>query len=142
MRQCVPLFSQDFIFQGEKTDAFAPTIDLLHFFSELNRYKHNCMLGNRSWEDWISEYSSGHQHPVNRFFHTLGIPTIVVSLVVLLVGIFVHSLLWWGIWLFITGWIFQFAGHFFEGKAPEFFKDWRFLFVGLRWWFAKIRGKA
>jgi uncharacterized membrane protein YGL010W len=44
--------------------------------------------------------------------------------------------------LFIVGWIFQFAGHAFERKPPEFFKDWRFLFVGLRWWFAKMTGKA
>jgi uncharacterized membrane protein YGL010W len=44
--------------------------------------------------------------------------------------------------LFILGWIFQFVGHAFEGKPPEFFKDWRFLFVGLRWWFAKMAGKA
>ena len=36
----------------------------------------------------------------------------------------------------------QFLGHAVEGKPPEFLKDWRFLFVGLRWWFAKIRGRA
>jgi uncharacterized membrane protein YGL010W len=35
--------------------------------------------------------------------------------------------------LFVVGWIFQFVGHAFEGKPPEYFKDWRFLFVGLRW---------
>jgi hypothetical protein len=29
----------------------------------------------------------------------------------------------------------------FEGKPPEFFHDWRFLFVGLRWWMAKVRGR-
>jgi uncharacterized membrane protein YGL010W len=40
--------------------------------------------------------------------------------------------------LFVIGWILQFVGHYFEGKPPEFFKDWRFLFVGLRWWFKKI----
>lgn len=100
------------------------------------------MLGNRSWNDWISEYSSGHQHAANRFCHTIGIPMIVVSLVVLLVSIFIHPLALWGLGLFVLGWIFQFIGHWFEQKPPEFFKDWRFLFVGLRWWFAKIRGKA
>jgi hypothetical protein len=36
----------------------------------------------------------------------------------------------------------QFVGHAFEGKPPEFFRDWRFLFVGLRWWVAKMRGRA
>jgi len=51
---------------------------------------------------------------------------------------------WWK-WLaalFAGGWALQFIGHAFEGKPPEFLKDWRFLFVGLRWWFAKIRGRA
>ena len=43
---------------------------------------------------------------------------------------------------FVIGWILQFIGHYFEGEKPEFFKDWRFLFVGLRWWLAKISGKA
>jgi hypothetical protein len=37
---------------------------------------------------------------------------------------------------------FQFVGHAFERKPPEFLKDWRFLFVGLRWWLAKLAGKA
>ena len=39
-------------------------------------------------------------------------------------------------------WIFQFAGHYAEKTPPEFFHDWCFLFVGLRWWWAKVRGKA
>jgi len=45
--------------------------------------------------------------------------------------------------MFLIGWTFQFVGHWFEGKPPEFFRDWRFLFVGLRWWwFAKMSGKV
>jgi hypothetical protein len=40
--------------------------------------------------------------------------------------------------LFIAGWVLQFIGHAVEGKPPEFFSDWRFLFVGLRWWLAKL----
>ena len=40
----------------------------------------------------------------------------------------------------VVGWLLQFVGHYFEGKPPEFFKDWRFLFVGLRWWYKKILG--
>ncbi len=51
--------------------------------------------------------------------------------------------LWpWALGLFVAGWVFQFVGHAFEGKPPEFFHDWRFLFVGLRLWLAKIRGRA
>ncbi len=44
--------------------------------------------------------------------------------------------------LFVLGWSFQFLGHYIEGKPPEFVHDWRFLFVGLRWWLAKMRGQA
>ena len=43
---------------------------------------------------------------------------------------------------FVAGWVLQFVGHAFERKPPEFLKDWRFLFVGLRWWLAKLRGRA
>ena len=39
-------------------------------------------------------------------------------------------------------WVLQFVGHYYEGKPPEFFHDWRFLLVGLRWWLAKIKGRA
>lgn len=100
------------------------------------------MLGNKPWNEWIAEYAAGHQHPINRLTHTIGIPMIVVSLVLGLASIFISGLWTWALGLFILGWIFQFVGHAFEKKAPEFFKDWRFLFVGLRWWFAKLKGKA
>ena len=100
------------------------------------------MLGNRSWDDWIAQYSSSHQNAVNRLCHTVGIPMIAVSGLVLLASPFVARLWKVALALFMVGWIFQFIGHAFEGKEPEFFHDWRFLFVGLRWWFAKIRGKA
>jgi uncharacterized membrane protein YGL010W len=100
------------------------------------------MLGNRTNEQWIAQYASSHQHPINRACHTLGIPTILVAILILLAGIFVHGLWLYGLALFVLGWIFQFIGHAFEGKPPEFFQDWRFLFVGVRWWWAKINGKA
>ena len=29
-----------------------------------------------------------------------------------------------------------------ERWMDHFFKDWRFLFVGLRWWLGKISGRA
>ena len=100
------------------------------------------MLGNRPMSEWIVQYSESHQHPVNRLLHTLGIPMIVLSIVVAFAGIVRPSLLWVAAALFVVGWIFQFIGHAVEGKPPEFFKDWRFLFVGLRWWLAKISGRA
>ena len=101
------------------------------------------MLGNRPMSEWIAQYAESHQHPANRLLHTLGIPMIAVSLLVAVAGLlFAPALLIVAAALFVVGWIFQFIGHAFEGKPPEFFKDWRFLFVGLRWWFAKISGRA
>ncbi|MGA7514200.1 MAG: DUF962 domain-containing protein [Candidatus Sulfotelmatobacter sp.] len=100
------------------------------------------MLGNRTNEQWIAQYSSSHQNRVNRVCHTLGIPTIVLSIAVFLASIFLHRLWPYALALFIFGWLLQFIGHAFEDKPPEFFHDWRFLFVGVRWWWAKIQGKA
>jgi uncharacterized membrane protein YGL010W len=100
------------------------------------------LMSNRSWDDWIAEYGRSHTHPVNRICHTVGIPLIAIS-----VAVFVFALARPGLWilaagLFVVGWIFQFVGHAYEGKPPEFLKDWRFLLVGLRWWLAKVRGRA
>ena len=92
--------------------------------------------------DWVGEYSQAHQHPVNRLCHSFGIPMIATSLVLFVATYFDRALWPLPVGLFVVGWILQFVGHAYEGKPPEFFKDWRFLFVGLRWWFAKIRGKA
>jgi uncharacterized membrane protein YGL010W len=100
------------------------------------------MLGRRSWDEWISQYGQSHRHPVNRLCHTLGIPLIVLSLPLFLLALVVDRFWTVPVVLFVAGWVFQFVGHAFEGKPPEFFHDWRFLFVGLRWWVAKIRGRA
>jgi uncharacterized membrane protein YGL010W len=100
------------------------------------------VLGDRTSDEWISQYGSSHQHPINRVCHTIGIPTILLSGVVLIASIFLHGLLMYALGLFVLGWVFQFVGHAFEGKPPEFLHDWRFLFVGVRWWWAKIHGKA
>ncbi len=100
------------------------------------------MLGGRPWDDWIARYATSHQHPVNRACHTLGIPLIVLSLILALLSLFVSGLWIVALTVFVVGWILQFVGHAFEGKPPEFFHDWRFLFVGLRWWVAKMRGRA
>jgi len=99
-------------------------------------------LGGRSWDEWIAQYATSHQHPVNRVCHTIGIPLIASSLVLCVVAIWVAGLWKLALGLFVAGWVFQFLGHAFEGKPPEFFSDWRFLFVGLRWWVAKLQGKA
>ncbi|NOJ79713.1 Mpo1-like protein [Myxococcus xanthus] len=100
------------------------------------------MLGDRPWEEWISEYSKSHTHAVNRLFHTVGIPMIAASVPLAAASPFVPRLWKVPAALFVVGWSFQFVGHAFERKPPEFLKDWRFLFVGLRWWAAKVAGKA
>jgi uncharacterized membrane protein YGL010W len=92
--------------------------------------------------EWISRYAESHQHPVNRLCHTVGIPLIALSVPLFIVALFIPGFWPVPLTLFSVGWVFQFVGHAFEGKPPEFFRDWRFLLVGLRWWFAKIRGRA
>jgi uncharacterized membrane protein YGL010W len=90
------------------------------------------MLGTKTPEQWVAEYARSHQHPLNQLCHTIGIP---------LIAIFVRGLWPWALGLFVAGWVLQFVGHGIEGKPPEFFRDWRFLFVGLRWWIAKVGGR-
>jgi len=100
------------------------------------------MLGNRTTSEWIAQYSGSHQHPVNRVCHTIGIPLIALAVLLFAAALFAHTLWRPALGLFVVGWAFQFVGHAFEGKPPEFFKDWRFLLVGARWWFAKVSGRA
>ena len=100
------------------------------------------MLGNRPMHEWITQYGLSHQHPLNRLCHTFGIPLITLSIPLFVVAIFVEGLWPVPLAMFLVGWILQFLGHHIEGKPPEFLHDWRFLLVGLRWWLAKIRGRA
>jgi uncharacterized membrane protein YGL010W len=98
------------------------------------------MLGGKTSEQWVAQYSTSHQHPVNRACHTLGIPTIIISLVIGAAALIAHWLWIYALGLFLFGWTLQFVGHAFERKWPEFFHDWRFLFVGVRWWWTKTIG--
>jgi uncharacterized membrane protein YGL010W len=83
----------------------------------------------------MAKYREDHQNPVNRTLHTIGIPMIVVSVPLMLAAPPV------GIALFVIGWILQFIGHAFEGKAPSFFSDPRYLLIGPMWFLKKIRGE-
>jgi uncharacterized membrane protein YGL010W len=98
------------------------------------------MLKGASLDEWIARYEQGHRHPVNRACHFLGIPMIAVSIALALVAFIFRGLWPVAIGMFALGWLLQFIGHAFERKPPEFFKDWRFLLVGLRWWSRQIRG--
>jgi uncharacterized membrane protein YGL010W len=100
------------------------------------------LMSSRSWQEWLAQYAESHQHPANRLCHTIGIPLVVASLVAAVAVCFAPRLWPLAAGLFVVGWIFQFVGHAYEGKPPEFTKDWRFLFVGVRWWLAKVRGRV
>ncbi len=100
------------------------------------------MFAGKSWDEWIAQYAQSHQHPINRFCHTVGIPLIAASIPLFVAAFFVRGLWLAPVLMFVVGWVLQFIGHWFEGKPPEFFRDWRFLFVGLRWWMAKMSGRV
>ena len=84
----------------------------------------------------LEKYKQDHQHPVNRALHSIGIPTIVLSIFVFPLNPIL------GTALFVLGWILQFVGHAFEGKMPSFFSDARFLLVGPIWAWKKLSGQA
>ena len=98
------------------------------------------MMGGRSWDDWIEEYSESHQNPINKLTHQFGIPMIGLSLILIVPSLFVGGTWRVALGLFVLGWVLQFVGHYLEGKPPEFMKDYRFLFVGMRWWMKKTLG--
>ncbi|MEJ7622444.1 MAG: DUF962 domain-containing protein [Pyrinomonadaceae bacterium] len=98
-------------------------------------------MGGRTWNEWIDEYSKSHEHPINRLTHTIGIPMIAVAILLLPFCLLISRLWMLALGLFVLGWILQFIGHYFEGKPPEFMRDYRFLFVGLRWWAKKMRDR-
>jgi uncharacterized membrane protein YGL010W len=98
------------------------------------------LMSTRSWHDWLEQYARSHQHPANRFCHTIGIPLVAGSVVLGAAALLLPRLWPLAAALFAVGWMFQLVGHAYEGKRPELMNDWRFLFVGLRWWFAKLRG--
>jgi uncharacterized membrane protein YGL010W len=85
---------------------------------------------------YLAKYREDHQHPVNKALHTVGIPMIVASLPILPLNPILGSA------MFVFGWILQFIGHAFEGKAPSFFSDPKFLLVGPLWFVKKILGRG
>ena len=100
------------------------------------------MLGGRTSEEWIAQYATSHTDPVNRICHTFGIPMIAASILWEAAALVAGWNWKYPLVMFGMGSVLQFVGHAFEGKPPEFFHDWRFLLVGLRWWWAKMKGRA
>lgn len=99
------------------------------------------MSEKQSKEQWVAQYEKSHEHPFNQLCHLLGIPMVTVA-IPLFVALFIFPE-WWIVptALYVTGWILLFIGHAVEGKRPEFLRDWRFLFFGVRWWYDKVRGR-
>ena len=65
------------------------------------------MLG-KSRDEWIRQYSTSHQNSVNRACHTVGIPMIAVSMLMIpLPRSGGRKLWWWVAGLFVVGWVFQ-----------------------------------
>jgi uncharacterized membrane protein YGL010W len=85
---------------------------------------------------YLARYREDHQHPVNRALHSVGIPTIALSLAVLPLNPLLGSA------MFVFGWILQLIGHAFEGKAPSFFSDPKFLLIGPLWFVKKLFGRG
>jgi uncharacterized membrane protein YGL010W len=84
---------------------------------------------NARWTQSLHKYKADHQDPRNQACHKIGIPLIVASFPVgaTLVGLPLAAA------MFTTGWGFQFAGHYFEGKKPSFVDDKRNLVIGVLW---------
>ncbi len=89
---------------------------------------------NKEWQQLLKNYKNDHQDPRNQWCHKVGIPMIAASIPVgaTIIGLPL------AVSLFTTGWGFQFAGHWFEGKKPSFVDDKRMLLIGLAWWSEKM----
>jgi len=84
--------------------------------------------------DFLTNYKSKHQHPLNRLAHSVGIPLIVISLPLFFLS-------WpWALALFIVGWILQFVGHAIEGNQPAFFHNPVYLLIGPLWLIKRAAG--
>ena len=88
---------------------------------------------NAEWTQLLEDYKREHADPRNQFCHSIGIPLIAGSFPVGLSGIGLPV----AAGMFVTGWIFQFIGHYFEGNDPAFFGDSRNLLVGVIWFLEK-----
>lgn len=85
-------------------------------------------------QEYFDHYEKAHRHPGNRLCHGIGIPSIIVSL--LLLFFTEYTVAAWS--LFIVGWAFQFVGHALEKTWPEFMKNPIYLVIGPLYFFDKI----
>jgi uncharacterized membrane protein YGL010W len=100
------------------------------------------VFGGRSADDLMVQFKAAHLNPWNRALHAVGIPTLFLSGGLWLLSPFIASLWVWPAILMPLGFGCQFLGHWIEGNRPEVFSDWRFFFVGTRWWWLLVTGRA
>lgn len=85
-------------------------------------------------ERMLRQYRADHRHPINRATHWVGIPCLLVAVPLLWLRP------WWGLGLFTLGLVLQLLGHAFEGKAPSFLRDPRYVLVGAMWFARGLLG--
>ncbi len=88
-------------------------------------------------QEYFLTYEQAHKHPGNRLLHFLGIPSIIISLI--LIVFTPYSAEGWA--LFAVGWVFQFAGHALERTWPEFMKNPIYLLIGPLYFGHKLKSK-
>ena len=67
----------------------------------------------------LDRLRQGHQHPVSKVLHTIGVPMILASLPVMPINAGAGGA------LFVLGWVLLFIGHAIEGKVPAFLSGLR-----------------
>jgi uncharacterized membrane protein YGL010W len=89
---------------------------------------------NPEYSALYADYQRRHTDPRNQLCHLVGTPMIAASipLAATVVGLPLAAV------LFVTGWGFQFTGHYFEKKAPAFLSDHRQHLMGALWWLNKV----
>jgi len=98
----------------------------------------NFLLDMETLQNYFKQYEASHQHKLNRLFHALGIPLIVISLLAMIFMPAQRIFLSFAWVAFILGWIFQFVGHAFERSWPEFMRNPIFLLIGPLYFLNKI----
>jgi len=75
-------------------------------------------MASARFERLVAKYCHDHTHPVNHVLHVfVGWPLVAAALVLL------PFRPWWSLALFVSGYVFMFAGHFlFEKNTPTILK--------------------
>ena len=80
------------------------------------------MMGGKTWDEWIDDYSESHQHPINKLTHKLGIPMIAVSLLLIPVSFFVAGFWRIALGLFVSGLDSAICRALFRRQAARIFQ--------------------